>query len=86
MKNSKETRTCIGCRKKFNKYELVRLVDFENKIIVDEKQKIKARGAYICKNEECFDKMIKNKRLQRALKKTICEKEYNEIRGVIFDR
>ncbi len=86
MKNSKETRTCIGCREKKNKSELIRIVNSKEKgIIVDLKRKEQGRGAYICKNEECFKKTIKNKGLSRALKTNVNDENYNEIRGVMFD-
>ena len=85
MKNSKETRTCVGCRKKFNKNDLIRIVNINKEVTVDLKQKIMARGAYICKNQECFEKAIKNKSLNKALKTYISEDKYNEIRGVMFD-
>ncbi len=87
MKNSKETRTCIACRKKDCKYNLVRIVNSkETGITVDFNQKLEGRGSYICKNEACFDKMIKIKALSRALKTNIEEQKYKELRGVMFDR
>ncbi len=87
MRNSKETRTCISCRKKDNKHNLVRIVNSkENGITVDTKQNLEGRGVYICKDEKCFDKLIKNKALSRALKINIGEEKYKEIRGVMFDR
>lgn len=87
MKNSKETRTCIACRKKTDKQELLRIVNSkETGITVDFAQKLDGRGAYICKNETCFDKIVKNKALSRALKTNIEEGKYKEIRGVVFDR
>ncbi len=87
MKNSKETRTCIACRKKEYKYNLIRIVNSkENGITVDFKQNLEGRGAYICKKEECFDRMLKSKALVRALKTNIEQEKYKEIRGVVFDR
>lgn len=86
MKNSKETRTCIGCRIKTKKQNLLRIVKLKDEIIVDFDQKLKARGTYICKNEECFNKMQKNKSLNKALKTKISDEKYENIRGVIFDR
>lgn len=78
---------CIGCRSKKTKQELIRIVcNKENQISVDLKQKMDGRGAYICKNEECFEKVQKGKRLKNALKTNIDNKKYEEIRGVIFDR
>ncbi len=86
MKNSKETRTCVGCREKKNKKELVRIVNSkEQGIIVDINQREQGRGTYICKNEECLKKAIKNKGLSRTLKVNVSDEKFNEIRGVMFD-
>ena len=87
MKNSKETRTCVACRKKDYKYNLLRIVNSkENGITIDYKQNIKGRGAYICKSQECFDRLLKNKALSRYLKTNIEQEKYKELRGVVFDR
>lgn len=87
MKNSKETRTCISCRKKDYKYNLVRIVNSkENGITVDLKYNLQGRGAYICKEKECFEKLLKSKALSRALKTNIEQEKFKELRGVVFDR
>lgn len=87
MKNKCLTRTCISCREKKNKKELIRIVKNKNgEISVDCKQKLEGRGAYICKNDTCFDKMQKGNRLKSALKTSVDNKKYEELRGVIFDR
>lgn len=87
MKNSKETRTCIGCREKNEKRELFRIVASTNDgVIFDSNQKEEGRGAYICKNKECFEKAKKKKALSRALKTNVEDNKYNELRGVMFDR
>ncbi len=87
MKNKKLTRTCIGCRAKREKQELIRIVcKKNNEVAVDFKQNIEGRGAYICKDEACFEKMQKKNKLKIALKKNVEDKKYKELRGVIFDR
>ena len=81
MKNKKETRTCIGCRKKDYKYNLIRMVK-NTDIELDLKFNKQGRGFYICKNEECLKKAIKNK----GLKLNLDNKKYDELRGVILGR
>lgn len=81
MKNSKETRTCIGCRKKDNKRNLIRIANSKQKgLVLDFEQKAPGRGAYICKNEECLNKVLKNK----SLKINIDEENLNKLRSVIL--
>ncbi|MDE5831361.1 MAG: YlxR family protein [Clostridia bacterium] len=87
MKNKKLTRTCIGCRTKKEKKELVRIVrNKQNEILVDLDQALDGRGAYICNNLSCFEKTTKGNKLKVALKENIDNKKYEELRGVIFDR
>ena len=81
MKNKKETRTCIGCRKKDYKYNLVRMI-WDEEIQIDSNFKKQGRGFYICRDEECLKKAIKNK----SLKVKIESKKYDELRGVILGR
>lgn len=86
MKNSKLTRTCIGCRAKKQKQEFIRIVNHEGKVKVDIKQNLEGRGAYICKDIKCFEKVEKGNKLKNALKINVENKKYEEIRGVIFDK
>ena len=78
-------RTCMGCNKKTNKKELIRLVIKDDKLIVDDTYKVNARGAYICNNIECFKKCIKTKRIERLLKHCFTPENYNEIRSKKFE-
>ena len=87
MKNKKLTRTWIGCRKKKEKDDLIRIVkNSEGKIMVDLNGKMAGRGAYICKDEECFNRAVKSNKLKIALKTNVEDKVYEKLRGVIFDR
>lgn len=80
MKNSKEIRTCIGCRKKDNKHNLIRIVKKNKELVIDVNQKAQSRGAYICKKEECLNRVLRNK----SLKLNINEENLKEIRGMIL--
>lgn len=62
-------RTCVLCRKKRSKGELIRLVFKDGGILVDPEQKLGGRGAYLCK--DCFSKKDSSKvqiRLKKALR------------------
>lgn len=86
--NKKKTaRTCMGCNEQKEKNELLRIVKSkEGTIEVDLTGKKNGRGAYICKNEECLNKVIKSKRLERIFEKSISPELYEIIRGVIIDK
>ena len=47
------TRTCIICRTKNDKGDLIRLVsDKDGNVIYDKNQKINTRAIYFCKNKD----------------------------------
>ena len=61
-------RMCLGCREMMPKLELMRVVRTpDGSIVLDKTGKVSGRGAYICKNKECFNKSVKSKALSRAL-------------------
>ena len=83
----KPLRTCMACNEQKEKKELLRIVKSKEGIIEpDLTGKKNGRGAYICKNEECLNKLIKSKRLERIFEKEISSKLYESIRGVIIDK
>ena len=80
-------RTCMGCNQKKDKKELIRIVkNKNNEISVDRTGKKEGRGAYICDNVNCLDKLIKSKRLERVLEIPISKEIYESLRGVIIDK
>ena len=80
-------RTCMGCNQKKDKSELIRIVrDKSNRILIDKAGKLDGRGAYICDNISCLEKIIKSKRLERILRTQISQEIYDSLRGVIIDK
>ena len=83
----KPQRTCMGCNQKKDKNDLIRIVkNKNNEISIDKNGKKEGRGAYICDNAQCLDKVIKSKRLERVLDIKISEDIYEKLRGVIIDK
>ena len=74
-------RTCMACQEKKDKRELVRIVRSpEGEISVDMTGKKPGRGAYICPNLECLNKVIKSKRLERSLETVISQEIYESLK------
>lgn len=74
-------RTCMGCQTKKDKRELVRIVRSpEGEISIDATGKKPGRGAYICPNLECLNKVIKSKRLERSLETAISQEIYESLK------
>ncbi|HST03477.1 MAG TPA: YlxR family protein [Chloroflexia bacterium] len=65
-------RTCVACRSTEAKRGLVRVVRTATGTVeVDETGKKAGRGAYLHKSRECWDKALKGKVLEYALKTAI---------------
>ena len=58
--HKEKLRMCIVCRGQSDKKELLRIVKNKNgEIFVDKTGKANGRGAYVCKDKECFSKLCK---------------------------
>lgn len=80
-------RTCVGCMQKKDKKDLIRIVkNKENEIFVDKTGKKEGRGIYICDNQECLEKAIKTKKIEKTFETKISEEIYNDLRGVILGK
>jgi len=61
-------RTCLGCRAKRPKKDLVRVVRIPSGAIeVDPSGRRAGRGAYVCPGGDCLKAAVKGKKLERAL-------------------
>ena len=79
-------RTCMGCNSKKDKKDLIRIVkNKDNQISIDKTGKKEGRGAYICDDIQCLEKVIKTKRLEKIFDMKISEEIYENLRGVILD-
>ncbi|HHW45672.1 MAG TPA: YlxR family protein [Clostridiales bacterium] len=73
-------RMCTGCGEHKPKRELVRVVRTkEGDIFLDLTGRASGRGAYICKNSECFRLAVKSKRIEKTLKAKVPEDVYASI-------
>lgn len=80
-------RTCMGCNIKKPKKEFIRIVKSkEGDIDIDRTGKMQGRGAYICDNIECLEKLIKSKRLEKVFDMKISDEIYEKLRGVILGK
>ena len=80
-------RTCMGCNEKREKKQLIRIVKNKmNEINLDRTGRLEGRGAYICDDIECLEKIIKSKRLEKIFDMKISDKIYENLRGVILDK
>lgn len=53
------TRSCIVCKEKKEKKDLMRVVSDKNyEAFIDEKQKVNSRAIYFCNDKKCLEKFL----------------------------
>ena len=73
-------RTCVACREKKPKTEMLRVVRSpEGPITLDFTGKKNGRGAYICDNEACVKKLRKAKLLNKVFSAPVDDAVYDGI-------
>lgn len=61
-------RMCLGCNEMKPKRDLIRIVkSSEGEVSLDFTGKKSGRGAYICRNADCFRKAKKARRFEKSL-------------------
>lgn len=77
-------RKCLGCDEMIGKKGLLRIVrDKNGEVTLDLTGKKSGRGAYICKDAECFKLARRKKSLERSLKCRIPDEVYVRIQEEI---
>ncbi len=73
-------RMCLGCNEMKPKKEMIRVVkSSEGDISLDFTGKKSGRGAYICKNTECFQSARKARRFEKSFSCKIDNEVYEEM-------
>lgn len=79
-------RMCTGCMQMKPKKELIRIVkNKDNEVSIDMTGKKPGRGAYICKDIECLEKAVKQKRLEKNLERKIDDDLYAKLKDEIIN-
>ena len=79
-------RKCTGCGEKFKKLDLIRVVRTpQGNIEIDRTGKAAGRGAYVCRDVACFQKVRKSGRLARSLACEIPEEVYDKLMADLAD-
>ncbi len=79
-KPKEKIRMCIVCRAQSDKKTLLRVVkNKDGEIFVDKTGKANGRGAYVCKDRNCYQKLCKQKALNRAFKCEVPQEVYQKI-------
>jgi predicted RNA-binding protein YlxR (DUF448 family) len=76
-------RTCIGCDQSQPKRALLRIIALaDGGLVVDPTGKQSGRGAYLCHNPACWDKVLSpgDKNLSNALRRAVSDDEKTSLR------
>ncbi|MFC9925054.1 YlxR family protein [Streptomyces sp. NPDC127190] len=61
-------RTCVGCRERTAKTDLLRIVVIEDACVPDPRGTLPGRGAYVHPALVCFDQAVRRRAFPRALR------------------
>ncbi|WP_149825637.1 YlxR family protein [Streptomyces tailanensis] len=61
-------RTCVGCRQRAVKTELLRIVAIEGECVPDHRGTLPGRGAYVHPAPVCLDLAVRRRAFPRALR------------------
>lgn len=77
-------RMCVGCREMKPKKELLRVVKSPAGVVsVDRVGKAQGRGVYVCTDEGCLARAVKQRQLERALETPIDGAVFEQLRAEI---
>lgn len=77
-------RMCVGCREMKPKRELIRVVRSpEGEVSMDPVGKKPGRGAYVCRDEACLNRALKQKQLERVLDTQLTEDVVASLRQTL---
>lgn len=81
----KRQRSCIGCGAQSGKTKLLRIVRGSDSVVsFDATGRLPGRGAYVC-SPQCFENAVKKNKLDRALKVTLNDDDYERVAAQIAD-
>ena len=63
-------RTCVGCRVRTAKSDLLRVVAIDGEIVVDPAARRPGRGAYLHPSRDCLEQARRRRAIPRALRVT----------------
>ena len=73
-------RTCIVCKSKDEKKNLIRIVaNDDSSAIYDKTSKINKRGIYICNKKECIEGLLRLKNFSKINKINVDEESIKEL-------
>lgn len=76
----KPQRTCVVCRVKTDKRDLLRIVVADGKLQIDMTGKMNGRGAYLCRKNDCWSTASSHMQLSLALRRDLSDGDRDYLR------
>ena len=74
-------RTCVGCRGVFSKNEVVRIVAGPGGAVIDYREKLPGRAAYVCPRPACIERALSRETLSRVFRAKTLPPEQERFLG-----
>ena len=78
-KSKLHERMCIACGNYRGKEALLRIIKTEDGFVFDHGKKAGGRGAYVCMDPACMERMCAKRLLNRSFRMTIPEDAYRKL-------
>ena len=79
-------RTCIGCRDKFPKNDLLRFVqDAVGNLQTDRMGKLPGRGAYVCQSQTCINSTFRSQKINAHLQVNLSKQAINSFKQELLN-
>ncbi len=87
MEKKIPVRMCVACRELKEKRSMLRVVkNSDGKIFLDFSSKASGRGAYVCDNPACINKLKKQRILNKVFSCAVEEEIYSAIEEEYFGK
>ena len=76
-------RTCVGCRQRGNRADLVRIINNQGFLRVDAQKSLSGRGSWLHPSSKCLETAVQRSAFGRALKAKMDHEQVEELTNFI---
>ena len=85
-RQEKGLRTCVACRQKHPRNDLLRFViDEQNHAWLDRNLKAPGRGAHLCYHHSCIERAVRRKSLSASFKRPVTLPQLDELLKIVVE-
>lgn len=72
-------RTCVGCRQRGNRSDLIRIANFQGNLSVDSEKKLPGRGSWLHQKTKCLETAVERKAFVRSFRGKVNEEQVTDL-------